>query len=144
MTNRKTRNSTEIGTLTQFPQDHGPGKYLYGRPRTAAQGPPPRDDGDDGKKDEKKEDPKKFKNKTPSPRKKGKARQGNKGATPQQILNRDRTGKSIIAVVKQEIRWSFEQKGLVPHGPHFNQMLLREVLNQLERHWDQTNTEALQ
>ena len=108
----------------------------------AAQGPR-RDDGDNGKKDEKKEDPRKLKNKTPSPRKKGKARQGKKGATPQQIFNRDRTGNSIIAVVQQEIRWYFEQKGLVPHGPHFNQMLLREVLNQLERHWDLTDTEDL-
>ena len=114
-----------------------------GSTSTAAQGPS-RDNGDDGKKDEKKEDPKKLKNKTPIPRKKGKARQGKKGATPQQILNKDRTGESIIAVVKQEIRWSFQQKGLVPHGPHFSQTVLRGVLNQLERHWELTDTEALQ
>ena len=70
---------------------------------TATQGPPPKDDGDDGGKEDKKEDPKKSKNKTPSPRKKGKARQGRKGATPTQILNRERTGESIIAAVRQEV-----------------------------------------
>ena len=73
----------------------------------AAQGPPPRDDGNN----EKKEDPKKFDGKLD----KGKS----KGATPQQILDRDKNGESIITATKDEIRWSYEQQGMEPSGRQY-------------------------
>ena len=111
---------------------------------TATQGPPPKDDGDDGGKENKKEDPHKFKNKTPSPRKKGKTRQGRKGANPTQILDNERTGESIIAAVKEEARLAFQRKGWPPHGRLFTEHVLRGVYLQLERHWNFTDTEAVQ